>query len=223
MKLLVPVVLFLILVLIVGAVFVGRAGRKKVLRQIGQLTAYCRQQGWSKVAPDRQIGARTLLPYQATGSAQLNVQAQFAGVHRGVEFQAAQIARPPSARRTTFQRVGVVYVPRRVPGPRVQIAERGLSSATFLTRRIAVDNGPFDAVCHVSAEDEGFARTVLHPGLTAALAQDARMRGTVVALEQEYVAALQTGPLTPQGLQSMLDLLVDVDSAVPWQSLAPQR
>lgn len=104
----------------------------------------------------------------------------------------------------------------------MQIAKRGMSSANFLSRRVAIDNGPFDAAFHVSTDDEYFARTVLQPQLTHALAQDARAQQCVVALEQQHVAALQHGPLTPPGLQSMLDLLVDIDASVPWQSLAPR-
>jgi len=220
MQTLVTIALLLVPVIIVGGFVVGIVLRRRAVKSIGVLTAYCRGQGWSPAPPDREIGARTLLPYEVTGSADLRIQAQFTGVHRGVRFQAAQVARPPHARRTTFERVGVVYVPRRVPGPRVQIAKRGLSAVNFLTRKATIDNGPFDAAFHVATEDETFARAALPPPLTGALAQDVRAQDCIVALEANHIAALQHGPLTPQGLRTMLDLVIDIDTGVPWQDLA---
>lgn len=216
-------VLLLIPVIIIGGVVAGVVLRRRAVKGIGVVAAYCQQRGWQRAAPDRAIGARTLLPYEVTGSADLRIQAQFSGVHRGVEFQAAQVARPPHARRTTFERVGVVYIPRRVPGPRVRIARSGLSAVNFLSRKATIDDGPFDAAFHVATDDENFARAALPPSLTGALAQDVRAQECILALEENHIAALQRGPLTPQGLQTMLDLVIDIDAGVPWQALAPRR
>lgn len=207
-----------VLILLILATGVGFAFRNNRSRQrhIAQLTGHLQQYGWRRVQPDLRVGTRTWLLYQALGSAVFNVQVQFEGEHRGVRFHATQVARPPSPRRVTFQRLAVVYISRPVPGPRVQIAKRGLSSATFLTASTPIDNGPFDAAFHVSTEDPALARAVLHPGLAAALLQDARAYDSVVALEQQELFAVQHGQLTPQNLLAMLDLLIDIHGSVPW-------
>lgn len=219
MNAIVPIALALIILIPVLGIVIGVRLRKKAVANISQTVAYARQRGWQQVQPDRQIGQRSWLLFQATGSAIINVQAQFAGEHRGLGFQAAQVARPPTPMRPTAQRIAVVYVSRPVPGPRLQLAKQGLSMATFLERDTKIGNPAFDAAFHVSAEDDDFARTVLHPGLAGGLTQDARAQRSVVAFEQQHLFALQHGELTPQNLQSMLDLLVDIHSSVPWQSV----
>ncbi len=220
MELVVPIAFGLILLILVGGVVLAIHLRKKAVAGIQEVAAYCRQRGWQQAQPDRQIAQKSWLLYQATGSAILNIQAQFAGEHRGMHFQAAQVARPPTPGRTTMQRLAVVYISRPVPGPRLQLAKQGLSTATFLNRDTTIGDPAFDAAFHVSTEDAAFARAVLHPGLTGALTQDERARASVVGLEQQHLFAMQHGQLTPQNLQSMLDLLIDLQSSVPWQSLA---
>ncbi|AXK32270.1 hypothetical protein DVA86_05975 [Streptomyces armeniacus] len=219
MSAVVPIALVLIILIPVAGIVIGARRRKKVVAGLSQTAAYAKQRGWQRTEPDRQITQRSLLLYQATGSAVLNIQIQFAGQHRGLAFQAAQVARPPSPQRPTAQWISVVYVPRPVPGPRLQLAEQKLSTATFLQRDTQIGDPAFDAAFHVSAEDANFARTVLHAGLTGALTQDARAQQSVVAFEQQHLFALQHGELTPHNLQAMLDLLVDIHSSVPWQSV----
>lgn len=223
MSSIVPLAFLLILLIFVAAIVVAVAGRRKVVRNLALVSAYCRQHGWQQVRPDRDINARTLLLYQATGTTRLRIQAQYAGQHRGVSFQAAQVARPPRPGRVTAQWVSVVLLPRPVPGPRVQLAKRGLSTANFLSGRAVIDNGPFDATFHVSAEDEMFARAVLHPGLAGSLCGDPRALDSVLAFEQHNLVALRHGQLTPEKLQAMLDLLVDIGSAVDWRTAPAPR
>lgn len=219
----VPLAFLLILLIFVAGIVAAVAGRRKVMRNIALVTAYCRQRGWQQARPDRDINSRTLLLYQATGTTQLRIQAQYAGEHRGVSFQAVQVARPPRPGRVTSQHVSVVLLPRPVPGPRVQLAKRGLSTANFLSGRTVIDNGPFDATFHVVAEDETFARAVLHPSLAGPLCGDARALDGVLAFEHHHLVALRHGQLTPEKLQAMLDLLVDIGSAVNWQAVSAHR
>lgn len=213
-------VVYLALALVVLApvigILIGMQLRKKAQTSLARTTAYVQRQGWQQAPPDRRIGQRSWLLYQATGSAELRIQGQYSGEHRGLPFQAAQVVRPPRpGRRSTFQRLAVVYAPRPVPGPRLQLAKRGLSTATFLARHTPIGDPGFESVFHVSTEDAGFARAVLHPGLAGALPQDTRAQQSVVAFESEYLFAMQHGELTPQSLQSMLDLLADIHSSVP--------
>ncbi|OEV05096.1 hypothetical protein [Streptomyces oceani] len=219
MEAIVPIALVLILGLPVLGVLVGARLRKRAVANLGQVAAYCQQRGWQQVQPDRRITQKTWILYEATGTASLNVQGQFAGQHRGMAFQAAQVARPPSPMRTTMQRLAVVYVERPVPGPRLQLAPSGISSTTFLKRDLQIDDPAFDAAFHVSSEHQGFARAVLHPGLTQALARDGRAAESVIGFEQGHLFAVRHGELTPEKLQSMLDMLIDVHLNVPWQQL----
>ncbi|MFC8007052.1 hypothetical protein ACFUCH_04410 [Streptomyces olivaceus] len=219
----VPTAFLLILLILLAGFVAARRGRRKLMRGIGLVTAYCRRQGWQQAPPDRDINARTLLLFQATGTTRLRVQAQYAGRYRSVSFQAAQVARPPRPGRVTAQWVSVVHLPRPVPGPRVQLAKRGLSSANFLSGRTTIDNGPFDATFHVVAEDEAFARSVLRPSLAGALCGDARALDGVVAFEHHHLFALRHGQLTPEKLRAMLDLLVDIGSSVDWQAATAPR
>jgi hypothetical protein len=142
------------------------------------------------------------------------------GTHRGRRMLAFEyvVKDGQGAAGDAGRRYTVVSAALPWPKPTLEVTRKG-RGRTLLA--MAGAGGPglgdeeFTRAFHVRTDDEGFARAVLHPGMTRWLLADGRAQAIPFRFEGGDLIAWDERGLTPSTVDSMLDFLCDVLDRVP--------
>ena len=213
---LLALVAFLAIPIAIGLGIGKVAQRKRAGKRAGFVAS---GQGWRQAPPNPQLLAIPLLRTFA-GRQQLKEHFHVVGEHRGVPFDAVQYVRPRHYGEVGPTSASVVVVQRPVPGPYLRLKPRSGGWNPADSDGVPLGLPEFDQAMVLGSDDEQFARAAIHPGLASGLARDPRVQDTVIEFGPQHLVVFTGRQLNEENTRPLLDLLLDVHAAVPWQHLA---
>lgn len=213
----VPLAFLLIVLILAGGVAVAVLGRKRSVRNYQRLLRAGAD--WRQVPAD-DMWKRVRALREFASSRGLQDHFHLAGRHRGLPFEAVQLRRPPGFGQRVFTFGVAVALPRPVPGPELRLARSGAFGALGQDLRVELGDAEFDRTYLLTSTDAEFARRALPAATARSLLADERTAGVVLEFAPEHLVAFRAGAATPESVLPMLDLLVDLHGAVPWEGPA---